>query len=142
MQYKQLLAALVLICSCLTASGQGQLLEGDWQLLPDKSAQIDLFNKLKLKISYADKEILVERIWGSPSREFRDTFNLKVRNRKQTEVVNSRVFPTNVFMGMKVNEGQQRELTLNWKPGDIVMKIDEKISMINQLVHEQISFLR
>ena len=133
MRNTRLFLMIILLCGLIPVSAQKQLLEGNWQLLPEKSAQIDLFNTVKLNITYTDKQFMIERIWGAPSREFRDTFDLQVRSRKQTEIIQSRVFPTNVFMGMKVAEGQRRELTLDWKPGEIVAKIQEEYpGMVSQ----------
>lgn len=112
-----------LSAGCLLA--QDNLLSGTWELLSEKSSHIDLFQTLELHITANDKDLLIERIWGSGARQFRDSLNLRIHGRKQKSTVHSRVFPTNVFMGMKVAEGETREMTLDWKPREIRLTIEE-----------------
>jgi hypothetical protein len=105
--------------------GQNHLLNGRWEFIPEHSTHIDLFGKLELEINATTDDISIVRIWGTGSRIYRDTLNLIDRKRKQTEIINSRVFPTNVFMGIKIPEGQKREFRLDWDPKELRIAITE-----------------
>ena len=85
-----------------SVKSQDQALQGYWEFIPEKSTHIDLFGKLDVDIKVDGKDIEIVRIWGNGSRIYRDTFLLKDNGRKQASLINSRVFPTKVFMGMKV----------------------------------------
>jgi len=116
-----------------TVVSQDHLLNGHWEFIPEKSSHIDLFGKLDVEIDIHDDEIRIVRIWGTGSRIFRDTFLLADREGKQTSIVGSRVFPTNVFMGMKVGEDQERVCQLDWNPEKLTIHISETFpGMVSQ----------
>jgi len=123
-----LLLLLILILCSSTLSAQVNPMNGKWNLIPEKSTHIDLFGNLSLKIDINKSDIFIKREWGRGSRMFSDSIVLKINSRKQSEIITSRVFPSNVFMGMKVSEERKRTYRLKWKPGDAEMKIIETYS--------------
>lgn len=113
------------LCMSFPLSSQDHLLQGEWEFIPQESTHIDLFAKLNLSIEIHEKSVEIVRAWGTGSRIYRDTFNLLDRKRTQKQVLKSRVFPTNVFMGMKLPEGQTVEYLLEWDPDELRIKISE-----------------
>lgn len=119
-----ILVFLVFAFSSFTMA-QDHLLEGTWELLPEQSSHIDLFGQLTLKIDVEKDHINIVRIWGLGSRSYSDSIDLDIKKRKQTEIISTRVFPTNVFMGMKVAAGEKREYQLEWNPKEVKLVINE-----------------
>jgi len=114
----------LIFCSAILKA-QEYPIEGNWIIMPEKSTHIDLFGDLSINIRINKKEIRISRVWGKGSRIYYDSIVLKINARKQTEVIESRVFPSNVFMGMKIPEGEKKNYRLKWKPGELQIKIIE-----------------
>lgn len=125
MKKTSFIVLLNLIFCSIILTAQEHPIEGKWILIPEKSTHIDLFGKLSLDIELDQKKIRINRDWGKGSRIFSDSIVLKINSRKQSEVISSRVFPTNVFMGIKIPEGQKKYYRLKWKTGDLRIQITE-----------------
>jgi len=80
-------------------------LTGKWVLIPEQSSSIPLLNKLTLEFSgsMAGKDSLFF-IWGSGSRLHRDT--LVIEGDKYSWHIPDRVFPPNVFLGVRMSAGE------------------------------------
>ncbi len=81
-------------------------LSGKWTMIPDHSASIPLLKKLTLEVaegSSAGKDTLFF-IWGTGNRTHRDT--LLVRDGQYTWHIPDRVFPLNVFQGVRMPAGE------------------------------------
>jgi len=112
---------------------QDHSFNGHWEFIPENSSHIDLFGKLDMEIEIDNKNIQIIRIWGRGSRIYRDTFLLADRKRGQSSIITSRVFPSNVFMGMKVGENQKREYRIVWDPKEHTIHISETFpGMVSQ----------
>ena len=80
---------------------------GCWVVVPQASAEIDLYGTMRIDIETLGDELVLDYVWGG-RRNFRETLRLK-RNGAATEVlISDRVFPTNVFMGLSMPVGEKR----------------------------------
>lgn len=98
-------------------------LNGAWELLPDKSSEIGLYTTLSLDIKQEGLYFTIIQKWGT-SRSFSDTLRLRTDGKFSTFPIRDRVFPSNVFMGLSMHVGDQREIKADWEPGNRKLKLD------------------
>ncbi|MDE3056353.1 MAG: hypothetical protein KGJ59_00150 [Bacteroidota bacterium] len=87
---------------------------GTWKLIPEKSEQIDLFSSVTLHISAEEKAVTIIAVWGG-GQEFKDTMMLNTGNAVNTLPVHSRIWPTNVMMGVKMDSGSVQRVSAQWE---------------------------
>jgi hypothetical protein len=105
------------------ASGQtDSALIGSWELLPDRSTEIDLYGTLTVSIARRGKAVEIVRKFGS-ARFFTDSLVVTPGGSAVTKAIDNRVFPTNVFMGLSMPVGDRREIRAWWDGG--VLKLQE-----------------
>jgi hypothetical protein len=112
---------------CGIASGQTDpALYGSWELLPEKSTEIDLYGTLTVTIAPKGNAVEIVRKFGA-NRSFKDSLMLLPGAAAVKKDIKNRVFPTNVFMGLAMPVGQQREVRAWWEGADL--KLEEKFSL-------------
>jgi hypothetical protein len=108
------LIILFLIAFCIQASGSSDSgISGIWTLIPDKSEDIDLYNTLTLEIQKNGDSLLLIQTWGG-RRSHRDSLNLRTGGVVNQIPVASRIFPSNVFMGVSARVGSVRRIQAVW----------------------------
>ena len=113
-------------CSAQTGPGlkAGGGLEGDWKMLPEKSSEIGLYTTVGLHIEQTNGRVVVVQQWGGV-RGFRDSLSLPLDGSVVRIPVTDRVWPTNVFMGVAMQPGTQREVQAT-SGGPGTLRITEK----------------
>jgi hypothetical protein len=76
--------------------------EGNWKLVRSQSNQIPLFDNVMLAIKTKPEGTDLCYTWGVGSRLFRDTLTFNQDGSRVSWKIHSRVFPFNVFMGIRV----------------------------------------
>ncbi|MCF7761983.1 MAG: hypothetical protein K9M98_15885, partial [Cephaloticoccus sp.] len=84
---------------------------GEWTLLPFKSAQIDLFNNLALKIELQPEGVTLAQIWGQGGYKMTDQMTLKTDGLVNRVPVTNRVWNTQPFMGVSMKVGVDQQVT-------------------------------
>lgn len=112
---------LMLLHSPLALAQKKADLSGVWELLPDKSTEIDLYSALAVKISQAGNTVIVVRKYGT-SRSFTDSLVLEPGGKSLTVPIEDRVFPTNVFMGLSMTVGSGRQVRAWWEGESLKLK--------------------
>ncbi len=102
-------------------AGEPSGFEGSWELLREKSSDIDLFGTLSLKIHVAPDSVLVLYTWGK-GREIHDTLALRTGGVKNSVRVWDRVWPSNVFMGVSLIPGSRREVAARVQDSTLVLE--------------------
>jgi hypothetical protein len=97
---------------------------GKWEMIPQKSTEIDLYGTLSVEIRQTGNTVTVINAWGK-GRSFRDSLTLKPATRTRVPVKN-RVFPSNVFMGLMMVPGTERSVLASWSANGRVLKIEEE----------------
>ena len=82
---------------------------GSWELLPEKSTDVDLYRNLSVRLEKGPAGIVVVNRWGG-SRFFLDSLVLPADGREVRVPITNRVFPGNVFMGLMMPVGEQRSV--------------------------------
>ncbi len=75
---------------------------GSWNLIRDKSSAIELYNTLSLHIVREENHYLIVFNWGSGTRQHTDTLDLDIPGKRFTAYIPDRVFPPNVFLGIRM----------------------------------------
>ena len=99
---------IMLLYPCATRADSGTL-DGKWELISDKSTDIDLYGTLSVDIRTQGADLTIIRTWGS-GRSYRDSITLPVGGTVTNVPVTNRVFPSNVFMGFMMPVGTFREV--------------------------------
>ena len=119
----------VLALMFLTAAAHAAGLEGEWKMVPEKSSAIELYNTVALSITLADNAVTIRQTWGG-GRAFRDTVTLPIDGRVHTATVRDRVWPTNVFMGVRMKPGSTRALSARWETKGEVLVVTETYPLL------------
>ena len=123
-----LLLFLLLACVLSPAAPTGvRLLEGKWELMKDQSTDIDHFGALTIDIALRGDRIAIVRTWGR-GRTFRDTISCVPGAPPVDVPVTDWVFPTNIFMGLRMADGTPRRVQASWE-GDSALAVDERFSV-------------
>ncbi len=88
--------------------------EGKWKLIPKKSSEISLYRNLSLEIHQNGPKVTLIEKWGT-RRFFADTLVLKTGGKLNKIKIKNRVFPTNVFMGLRMAVGKIRKIRAFWE---------------------------
>ncbi len=124
-----LLAAAAVAAMVLATPACAAGLDGDWKMVPEKSSGIELYNTVALAITLTDNVVTIRQTWGG-GRAFRDTVTLPIDGKVHTAAVRDRVWPTNVFMGVRMKPGSVRELSATWEKKGEVLVVTEKYPLL------------
>ncbi|MBC7187564.1 MAG: hypothetical protein H5U38_11065 [Calditrichaeota bacterium] len=122
-----LVAVFGLAGGTLLAQGNPEF-NGTWKLLPELSTEIDLYATLTIDATTKENGILLVQTWGT-SRRFVDSLDLRTDGSVTKLPIKDRVFPTNVFMGLSMPVGGERQLAARWEKGGTVLRIEERYSV-------------
>lgn len=111
---------------------------GKWTLIPDKSSEISLFKSLSLEIHESRSGVKIIQKWGG-RRFFADTLVLKTGGAVNQIRVKSRVFPTDVFMGLSMLVGKKEQIKATWENHGRVLKLEESYSLLSSQGQSPIS---
>jgi hypothetical protein len=101
---------------------------GSWELIRDKSTDIDWFGTLKLDIREGGKSLTLVKVWGT-RQGYRDSVVLSPGGPAINVPVTNWVFPSNIFMGLRRPVGEKRKLSATWERGRTVLTVNEESSV-------------
>ena len=125
------LLALIVMCSLFVLpsfSGGLPAFNGKWEYIPHKSTDIDLWGTLSVEIRHSGDGLTVINTWGK-GRSFKDSLHLTTTGSRTMVPVRNRVFPSNVFMGLMMPEGTNRQVSASWDDKGTVLKVDEEFRL-------------
>jgi hypothetical protein len=107
------------------ASGQeSHPLLGTWDLIPDQSTDIDHFGSLTVEVRQSGERLTIRQTWGR-GRTFRDSIVLVPGAGPVDLAVRTWVFPSNIFMGLRMPVGEKRHVSAVWE-GEKRLRVDER----------------
>jgi hypothetical protein len=89
---------------------------GMWDLMPEQSTDIDHFGALTLEFRQSGDRLTICRTWGR-GRTVRDSVALVPGAGPVDVPVRSWVFPSNIFMGLRMPVGEKRLVSAAWDGG-------------------------
>ncbi len=99
---------------------------GKWSLIPHKSTEIDLYGTLELTIEGTGNHLkLIQKFGGR--RSYSDTVSFKTNGSAHKFKIKDRVFPTNVFMGVKAIVNSERVIKAKWHTPEKELRVEESI---------------
>lgn len=120
-----LLAVIILVMSAASAFADAadKSFEGRWELVPQVSSEIGLYDALSLEFRVSGNEVQIVEKWGT-TRSFQDTLRFVVGGQENLVPVTNRVWPTNVFMGISMIPGTQRKVRAHWGDGGRTLRVE------------------
>jgi len=103
---------------------------GTWELVKEQSSTIDLFSTLEIDLKQFGNEVNLIQRWGKGKSSFADSLQVKINGSGESPVILSRLFPTNVFMGISAQTGERKQLTSVYDPSRKCLTIHEKIPVL------------
>lgn len=105
--------------------------EGNWVMVSEQSSAVDVFGSVSLNIHESTPEHLrlTER-WGT-RRYQEDQLHLRTGGEVNRVEIDHKVFPTNVFMGLRRVVGEDRRITVQWEEGYRRLRIEEVCPVIS-----------
>ncbi len=113
-----------------SAVGQGDPQFNDqWKLIPELSSEIGLYGTLALEIQQKGPAVTIIETWGT-GRSLKDTLVLKTDGSANAMPVHSRVWPTNVFMGISMEPGSTEHAKATWERNGSVLKVEQEYHVL------------
>lgn len=97
---------------------------GEWELLKEKSTEIDLWSTLSLDITVNGSDVTIIHQWGK-GRSHSDTLDLETGGKANKIPIGHRVWPTNVFMGIEMPIGKLRKIKAYWEKDGSVLRLEQ-----------------
>ena len=104
----------------LAVTLHAQELAGRWETVQQKSSNIDLYGTLTVDMRFTGSTVTVINTWGR-GRSFTDSMTLPLNGTPVQVKVTSRVFPSNVFMGLMMPVGSNRVVSATRKGDAIIL---------------------
>jgi hypothetical protein len=118
-----LCASLVFPLITLSAQPTGEAsLMGQWVMLRDQSTDIDHLRALSLEIREDGGRITLLRTWGAGRHQVHDSISVRPGGTPVTIPVRAWVFPSNIFMGVQMQEGDTRRISVRKDAGALVFE--------------------
>lgn len=103
---------------------------GSWELVPQKSTIISLYQSLFIDFAINENKLTLIQKWGTRARDaYSDTVRLSTDGKKSLVPLQHQVTPTNVFLGIMNLTGGQREMSAIWNADGTVLTIHERVSI-------------
>lgn len=110
---------------------------GKWILIPEESSEISLYRTLSIEIQQSGSTVIITQTWGK-SRRFKEILTLKTGGKINQVPVTSRIFPTNVFMGLSMPINETRQIKASWQNKGTVLKLEERYNIQSSQGRSQI----
>lgn len=113
---------------------------GEWVSVPEQSSAVDVFGSVSLDFDSVTKDhVQVTERWGT-SRYQEDTLSLSMGGKENRIAIDHKVFPSNVFMGVRRAVGEDRRIKATWSDDYTAMKLEEICPIIAQQGQKEMRF--
>jgi len=119
-----LLSLFLLIIPASSFAQKNGGISGDWALSKSQSSEIPLYKTLSINIKPYNHSVRIIQDWGVHHSTI-DTLSFKTGGRTNEIPVNSRVWPTEVFMGVSMVPGSKKKITARWSNQHKTLTINE-----------------
>ena len=119
------------LASTLLAHGQGNPgFNGQWSLLPEKSSGIEIYESLALDLSVDPGTVSIRQTWGKEKSALAVRLDLKTGGGENAVPVTSRVWPTNVFMGVSMDQSVPEKISAQWSESGRRLDLDCRYAVL------------
>ena len=103
---------------------------GTWELVKSPSSTIDLFSTLEINMNQNGKDITLVRKWGRGSSMVTDSLCMKLNGSGEKVAIKSRLFPTNVFMGVSADTTEKVKLSSRYDQPKTTLTVTETLPVL------------
>lgn len=122
--------SLSILALAATAFGQGNPeFDGKWRLIPAKSSEIGLYGTLSLEFQQHETTVTLIQNWGTPRFFLTDTLRMQTSGEVNNAPVRDREFASNVFMGLYLPVGANRQITATWENQGEMLRVEERFTI-------------
>jgi len=114
--------------SASLAQGTGGM-DGIWKLIPDKSAQVVYYDGLQLNIHTQPARLQLTQQWQARFPRV-DSMDLSLDGKSSLFPVNTRIWPTEVFMGVSMAPGSNEKASAQWLIPGKVLRVEETYKVL------------
>ena len=103
-------------------------LSGTWDLVPQKSAVIALYQALSIEFQVNGSQVTILQKWGTRARDrFEDSVRLVTDGRKTSVPPQHQVMPGSVFLGIANIPNGHRQMTATWSSDSGMLTVTESL---------------
>lgn len=128
LQYCIFLIVCIISCPNLFAQNASKL-KGKWSLIPDESTPLSYYKTMNLDIHQEGSFLTIVQKWESKFPKI-DSIYVATNGEVNKMVVNDRVWPSQVFMGVSMIPGSEKAVTAEWVANDSILKVDESYPVL------------
>ncbi len=113
---------------------------GNWVYIPEQSSAVDVFGSVSLDFKSVTKDrIQLTERWGT--RRFQeDELDLVTDGQENRIEIDHKVFPSNVFMGLRREVGADRRIRVEWMKDYKGLRFEELCPIISQQGRKDLRF--
>jgi hypothetical protein len=116
-----------LIISSALLFSQETALNGKWEIIKEKSTNIDSYRGMGLEFTIKKDEVtLTQNYFGR--LPYQERLTLKTNGKSQSFEIKERSFPTNIFVSFKLQPGKKKEVSAKWDNN--VLTVNEKFEVL------------
>jgi hypothetical protein len=118
----------LLVCATMVVGAQskdGAGLMGTWDIITEKSSDIDHFSSLSLRISREKDAVKIVHVWRTRNT-VSDSVTLVPGGRGIDVPITHWIFPSNIFMGLTMPLGEKRHISAKWEQPGTVLAVTEQ----------------
>ncbi|MEO9143984.1 MAG: GxGYxYP domain-containing protein [Ginsengibacter sp.] len=104
-------------------------LQGKWTLIPDESAPLSYYNTINLDIQQSNASLTIVQKWESKFPKI-DSVQMSTNGEVNKIPINNRVWPYQVFMGVSMIPGSEKEVTAKWVAKDSILQVEESYPVL------------
>ncbi|HEY5390737.1 MAG TPA: GxGYxYP domain-containing protein [Hanamia sp.] len=127
-QYSIFLIIFIIFCPGLFAQNASGL-QGKWVLIPDESTALSYYNTINLDIQQENATLTIVQKWESKFPKI-DSVQLSTSGEINKSSVNNRVWPFQVFMGVSMVPGSEKEVAAKWIAKDSILQVKESYPVL------------
>ena len=115
-----------------------KILEGSWELIPEKSSEIDLLDSIALTIKHVVDGYHFTFRWGR-RRYVEESFKAPLDGSPVSVPISYRVIPTNVFMGAALEPEETK--TVSFRSEEDALILEEKYRLRGSQGHKEVTVI-
>lgn len=123
-QKTAILLTLLIAITLKVFAGDTLGLRGEWTLVPDESTPVSYYNTISLDIQQKDSSLTVVQKWVEKFPHI-DSFHVYINGEPNKVPVTNRVWPYQVFMGVSLIPGTEKEVSAQWINKDSILEVKE-----------------
>ena len=114
---------LLLLFGVIFSYSQNFDMNGKWRMINSKSSFLDYYKDMTLEISLTKDDATITTKMG-PKRKYEETLKFTTDGKLNKAEIKDGTFSTNIHMGIRLKEGDNKEIIANWEKNNSLKVIE------------------